>query len=595
MSDFEDKPLSRFSVQDMFLLAICFLVAVYCGLFGSLVTGTYPGLAAVDFVTALLFLLTGLWILRRPGLKIQRVIVVGCATLFFLVLFIHGGPDQSSYIWGLVLPSSLMFLLGLKTGTWVSAGYLLLLVVVYFFSEDGKVPAAVFVRFCGAYIMLAVSAFAYEWSRAKHEKELSFEIIRRRHSEENLREREVSYRTLLDAIPDIVMRFDRECRHLFVSENVCEVVPFGSACFIGKTHRELGFPENLCQKWESVIRLVFKQGTSREIEFSLQVQGASRIFNYRFIPEYDETEEGVKAVLAIGRDVTENKQAEVELRHTHKLESIGQLAAGIAHEINTPAQFVNDSLIFMKEAFDSLSQLLPGYRAAVERLGACGEDGGTAERILQAEKDADLDYLLEHFPKSLSRATAGIIRIADIVQSMKEFAYVDKNGSEDWAPADINRMIETVIVVARHEYKYVADLEFAPGVLPEVFCRIDDISQVILNLVVNAAHAVADAVARDGGRGKIRIRTSCEGDFVRIDVEDFGAGVPAAIRDRIFEPFFTTKPVGKGTGQGLPISRSIVVKKHGGSLTFDSIEGQGAVFTVLLPIDRTNDRARKGE
>jgi signal transduction histidine kinase len=164
---------------------------------------------------------------------------------------------------------------------------------------------------------------------------------------------------------------------------------------------------------------------------------------------------------------------------------------------------------------------------------------------------------------------------------MKEFAHPDQN---EKAPADLNQALQTTLNIARNEYKYVAEITTEFGELPLVRCHVGDLNQVFLNLIVNAAHAIGDRVGQRGSKGTIRIRTLREGDSVRIDIADTGSGIPASIRHRIFDPFFTTKEVGKGTGQGLAIARSIVVTKHHGSLTFDSEVGQGTTFTILLPM-----------
>jgi len=184
-------------------------------------------------------------------------------------------------------------------------------------------------------------------------------------------------------------------------------------------------------------------------------------------------------------------------------------------------------------------------------------------------------------PGSFESCHDGISRITTIVRAMKEFAHPDQREKGD---ANLNQALRTTLAVAKNEYKYVADVTTELGDLPPVLCHVGDLNQVFLNLIVNAAHAIGDVVGKSGGKGTIRITTSQEGDQVRIDIADTGAGIPEAIRPRIFDPFFTTKEVGKGTGQGLSIARSIVVTKHHGSLTFESEVGKGTTFTIRLPI-----------
>ncbi|MGJ5819694.1 hybrid sensor histidine kinase/response regulator [Paludibaculum fermentans] len=281
-------------------------------------------------------------------------------------------------------------------------------------------------------------------------------------------------------------------------------------------------------------------------------------------------------------DLRDRKRLETELGHSRKLEAVGQLAAGVAHEINTPIQYVGDSVQFLKEAFDSFVQLLPNYRKLLITPHATSEYEALSLETKRLEEEMDLDWLLNEIPSSFSRCLDGVERVARIVRAMKEFAHPDQR---EKGPADLNHAIQSTLTIAHNEYKYVADIESHFGDIPNVICHVSELNQVFLNLIVNAAHAIAGHLGGTGLRGAIGITTSRQGPNVRIDFEDTGGGIPDEIRDRIFDPFFTTKPVGKGTGQGLAIARSVVVDKHGGTLTFQSKHGLGTTFTVLLPID----------
>jgi signal transduction histidine kinase len=274
---------------------------------------------------------------------------------------------------------------------------------------------------------------------------------------------------------------------------------------------------------------------------------------------------------------------EQELRLGQKLEAVGQLAAGIAHEINTPTQFVGDTVGFLRDAFEDIM----GMHAQVRAELAAGVEAGTVtpellDRVRDAEETADLEYLRERVPAGFERAEDGVRRVGAIVGAMREFAHP----TADKAPHDLNAALRNTLVVARSEYKYVAELETDFGDLPPVLCNGGDIKQVFLNLIVNAAHAIDQTRGADDeeAHGTIGIRTRAVGDHALISIADTGCGIPADVADRIFDPFFTTKEVGRGTGQGLAIARTLVVERHGGSLTFETVPGAGTTFHVRLPI-----------
>jgi signal transduction histidine kinase len=279
------------------------------------------------------------------------------------------------------------------------------------------------------------------------------------------------------------------------------------------------------------------------------------------------------------RTEQERERMAAELRVAQRLEAAGQLAAGIAHEINTPIQFVGDSVLFLRGAVEDLNELGNEYRAVCAEL-ADGHDEGAAAlaRLDEAEEKADLEYLRERVPAAFGRTIDGVDRVATIVAAMKAFGRPDQ---AERAPADLNDALRSTLIVSQSEYKYVADLETEYGELGPVVCNVSELNQVFLNLIVNAAHAIADAP--DDERGKIRVSTARENGTAVVEIADNGPGVPAEIRERIFDPFFTTKDVGRGTGQGLAIARSIIAK-HGGSLTLDTTVGRGSTFTVRLPV-----------
>lgn len=273
-------------------------------------------------------------------------------------------------------------------------------------------------------------------------------------------------------------------------------------------------------------------------------------------------------------DLRERKRLELDLLHARKLEAVGQLAAGVAHELNTPIQFVSDNLHFLRDAVADLLDAVDALTAiAADPAPAAAREAAT--RVALTEHD--LDYLRPEAPDAIARSLGGLDRVASIVRALKSFAH-PRSGTH---AADLHAELETTLVIARNEYKYVADVVTDFGELPRVRCDANQLNQVFLNLIVNAAHAIHDA---GRGRGTITIATRRDGaEHVLISVSDTGDGVPEAARERVFEPFFTTKQVGRGTGQGLSVSRQIVVE-HGGTLSFESQPGRGATFLVRLPI-----------
>lgn len=281
------------------------------------------------------------------------------------------------------------------------------------------------------------------------------------------------------------------------------------------------------------------------------------------------------------RYAIERKQAEEQLTLSRKMESIGQLAAGIAHEINTPVQYIGDSVQFLQDCYKDFLRLVDKYHALRESCSSGAADPILARQAEEIEQEVDLEFLREEVPRAFQRTIDGVERVAHVVRAMKEFSYPNR---KEKTASHINQAIDDALTVARNEYKYVADVKTDLAELPLVFCHIGDINQVLLNLVVNAAHAISQVVGESGGRGVIRIRSRQEGDQAVISISDTGCGIPNELRARVFDPFFTTKRIGKGTGQGLAIAHAIIVDKHGGALTFESEPGGGTTFLIRLPI-----------
>ena len=274
------------------------------------------------------------------------------------------------------------------------------------------------------------------------------------------------------------------------------------------------------------------------------------------------TAELKERTIQLQEEIRQRMELETQLVHAQKMEAVGQLASGIAHEINSPSQFANDNILFLKDAVE-------GFIAEIDR----------AEN---APDEKEMDFLKENAPQAVEQAKEGIGRITTIVKSMKNFAYRDATSEKK--PNDLNQAIRSTAVVATNEWKYHAELEMnLDETLPMVPCNIGEINQVVLNLIVNGAHAIRDRF-EDGQKGTLIVATNHypEKDCVVISITDNGGGIPEDVQARIFEPFFTTKEVGVGTGQGLAIAHNVVVKSHGGQIWFDSKPGEGTTFYISL-------------
>ncbi len=287
---------------------------------------------------------------------------------------------------------------------------------------------------------------------------------------------------------------------------------------------------------------------------------------------------------AVITDTTERKGLESQLLQSQKLEAIGQLAAGIAHEINTPTQYVGNNVQFLRGAFADMLDVLGAVRQLTQAAKTACPTQADIAALEQLMAERDIEFLSAEVPGAVAQTLEGVERISTIVRSVKQFAHP---GAGLMAPANLNESMQSTATVSRNEWKYVAELtlDLDPE-LPPVVCMIGEINQVVLNLIINAAHAIADAKKLDPERaGRITLSTRMSPPWAEIRVADTGTGIPKSAQDKIFNPFFTTKEVGRGTGQGLTISRSIMVDKHKGQLFFETEEGRGTTFVVRLPLE----------
>lgn len=286
----------------------------------------------------------------------------------------------------------------------------------------------------------------------------------------------------------------------------------------------------------------------------------------------------------------EIRAKEAQLAQSQRLEAIGQLAAGIAHEINTPVHYTGDNLRFLSEQFTGVFWVLDAYFTELAEGAPSKAWAERREEMNNKISAIDFPFLREEVPKAFEAALDGLERVSTIVRAMKDFSHP---GAKDKQSTDLNRAVESTVTVCRHRWKYAAELNLElDKKLPRVPCMVAELNQVLLNLIVNAADAIVERHG-EGHLGQIKVSTRLDGEWAEIRVADNGAGIPDSVRAKIYDPFFTTKGVGKGTGQGLAISRDIIVNKHGGTIDCESKRGEGTEFIIRLPL--TDPQAKAAE
>lgn len=401
-----------------------------------------------------------------------------------------------------------------------------------------------------------------------------------RATEERLRRTAREKRRVLDSLSAFLIGVDGDgivTEWNFVSS---ELFGLRSSETLGREFASLNLP----WEGETIIKSVMECNETGDrirrdnISIDLGAQEDPRVVSFTINPTQEGRGQGFSI---IGADVTERRMLEMQLHHSQKLESVGTLAAGIAHEINTPMQFVSDNVRFLSQSVNPIIgvlQLVPGL---IEEARKGEPDQDLLNLIEQMLGDVDIDFVADEMPMAIDETLEGVQRVTTIVRAMKDFSHP---GSEGVAAADINEAIETTLAVARNEYKYYANVETDFGEIGPVECWVADLNQVFLNLLVNGTHAIRDKIGMNSSElGTIRVSTRADGDAVEIRFSDSGTGIPVSVQAKVFDQFYTTKEVGKGTGLGLAIARSVVVDKHGGELDFETEEGQGTTFIIRIP------------
>lgn len=401
-----------------------------------------------------------------------------------------------------------------------------------------------------------------------------------------LNKSEIRKTLILDTAGEGIYGLDIVGNTIFVNPAAAKMLGYSVEELIGKPQHALihhskadgtHYPKEECH-----IYAAFKDGNvhRENNEVFWHKDGSSISVEYTSTPIMEEGK--ITGAVVTFKDITEQKLLQAQLSEAQKMESVGQLAAGVAHEINTPMQFIGDNTMFLQQAFNQVFDTVK----VQDRLLAASKNGGISDKLVTeveaSWQNNDIDYLSDEIPLAIKQSLEGVERVTKIIGAMKEFSHP---GSEEKVPTDINQVIESTLTVCKGEWKYVTEVEteLAPN-LPLVPCFVSDLSRAILNTVVNAAHAIEDKANGSGNKGTITLSTHKDGDWIELRIQDTGCGIPGNIRSRIFDPFFTTKEVGKGTGQGLSIVHSIVVKEHQGTVGIETEQGKGTTFIFRLPL-----------
>ncbi|WP_231603230.1 PAS domain-containing sensor histidine kinase [Neorhodopirellula pilleata] len=400
-------------------------------------------------------------------------------------------------------------------------------------------------------------------------------------SNERLKKVGEQNRMILETVADAIVTFDAE--GVILSFNPAARRIFRCECRIGHKITDL------VDRRKDQTKVLFPSQSSQRskadpncLQFEPHEIDALRSDGTLFCAEVTITvceDAGKITYTALIRDQSNRKKLELRLRQAQKMESVGQLAAGIAHEINTPIQFVGDNIRFLQGAFDDFNGLIELFDELTARLVDGNATGELLKRIDQQRQQVDIDFLREEFPDAIGQSLGGIERIAKIVRALKEFS---QPHSESKTTIDLNRAIENTLAILANQISQVGQVSTRlDPKIPFVPCLAAQMNQVWLNLLSNALDAIGEN--HPDGDGLIQIQTLSVGDEVEIRIQDNGPGIPASIQDRIFEPFFTTKEVGKGSGQGLSFVYDVVVQKHDGSVHVQSPVEGGATVVIRLP------------
>jgi two-component system NtrC family sensor kinase len=424
------------------------------------------------------------------------------------------------------------------------------------------------------------------------------DITELKRTQESLERQEAFYRLITENTSDLIGLFDPKGDSIYCSPSYEKILGYGTWQMDGQ-----GLYEFIHHEDRDRVRGVILSALSDGKEVFLEY----RMVNWKGdIHHLEATTGGIRnsfgrfeRLILVSRDITlqvhqreERRLMEMHKFHAQKMESIGQLAAGIAHEMNTPIQYFGDNIWFIRDSFEDLAKMLKSMRGLLDSLkeeSSAGKLPGVLEKIDKLWDSADAEYLISEIPEAIQQSLQGCGNLTQIISAMKEFSHP---GTEEKIQTQLNEVVRNTMIISRNEWKYLADVEYnLDESLPMVHCLPNEIGQMLLNLVINACHALEEQVFAQTDKGLIRLSTSlvqANGqNWVELRVQDSGAGMPAELKNRIFEPFFTTKPVGKGTGQGLAIVHNVVVDKHSGQIHVESLQGEGTTFVIRLPVNNS--------
>jgi len=418
----------------------------------------------------------------------------------------------------------------------------------------------------------------------KSTEELNRQIKKRKKAKRTVKEAHREIEHIISSLPTILIGLTRENEIIHWNAVAEKIFDTSASDVMGFTLEQCGIEWDWDKISDGIAKSQTESSTLRVDNIHYRnADGEERYLGLTITP-LNGKDNSILGLTIIGADITDRIKFEAQLHQSQKMEAIGQLAAGIAHEINTPAQFVGDNTRFLQDAFNDLIEACNLYKELIK----AAESKPLSEEFIQIlEKrfgELDIDYLEEEVPLAIQQTLKGVDRITHIVQAMKIFAHP---GGIEKEPTEINKEIEKTLIITRNEWKYVAELvtDF-DKTLPTVPCHRAEFNQVILNLIVNAAHAIADANSENSSeKGTITISSILDGNWAEIRISDTGHGIPEEVQHRIFDLFFTTKEPGRGTGQGLAIAHSVIVEKHNGVINFETEKGKGTTFVIRLPID----------